>query len=91
MSTVHLSLCLHCFSAEINEHCKVKTKCTIRIPSANYSVVTVHVKMFSVMKERGCKNFILRSDVLDPPKGYLVSGNLTIGVVIQVYTNDSPF
>jgi hypothetical protein len=33
---VYLSLCLHCVSAE-SDDCKVKTKSSFRVPSANYS------------------------------------------------------
>jgi speckle-type POZ protein len=85
--TVHLSVYLRCVSAE-SVDCKVKF--AIRIPSANCSVDAGEF-LFRQKLHRGCPNILLRSEVLDPSKGFLVDGNLTIEVDIQVYKDESLF
>jgi speckle-type POZ protein len=82
--TVHLSQFLHCVSPT-QEDCKVRTKYAFRIPSANYSIDSGEHVFCRESTGMGYNDFRLRSDVLDPSKGYLVDGNLTIEVDIQVY------
>jgi speckle-type POZ protein len=72
--------------------CKVKTKFAFRIPSANDSEVLDEDVCFNrTSKSIGFSDFILRSDVLDPSAGFLVDGNLTVEVDIQIYKDASPF
>ena len=44
----------------------------------------------SSKKSQGWKKFLLRRDVLDPTKGYLDNGTLTIEVDIQAWTDAPP-
>jgi hypothetical protein len=84
---VWVSLYLHCVSAE-QDDIKVKAKSTFFVPPVNYSRddwVDEHEFLFRDASGTGYKNIFLRSDVLDPSKGFLVDGNLTIEVDIQVY------
>jgi speckle-type POZ protein len=87
---VYLSVYLHCVSAE-QEDCKVKAKYAFRIPSANHSSYMGEDTFCRKSKVMGLPNFRRRSDVLDPSKDFLVDGNLTIEVDIQVYKDASPF
>jgi speckle-type POZ protein len=89
---VFVSLYLKCISAK--DDCQVKAKFAFRVPSANYSEISRddwvvdETLLFSKQNpSRGCGHydFLLRSEVLDPSKGFLVDGNLTIEVDIQVY------
>jgi hypothetical protein len=84
---VRLYLYLRCVSAHQK---KVKTKYTIRVPSANYSRDTDEHVFCRTSKSRGYTDFLFRSDILDPSR-VLVDGNLTIEVDIQVYKDESPF
>jgi hypothetical protein len=86
---VYLSIYLHCVSAK--DDSQVMAKFAFRIPSANYSRVSYEYEdIFS--NEGSCwVNFLRRDRVLKRSKAYLVDGNLTIEVDIQVYKDASPF
>jgi speckle-type POZ protein len=86
----HLSVYLYCVSAK-QDDCIVKAKYAFRIPSANHSKVSAECLFGNEGTPGGSYNFLLRSDVLDPSKDFLVDGNLTIEVDIQVYKDASPF
>jgi speckle-type POZ protein len=94
---VYLSLYLECVSAK--DDCKVNAKSAFRIPSANYSDEKrddwkdVYYSNIFCQDDSigGYDDFRLRSGVLDPSEGFLVDGNLTIEVDIQVYKDASPF
>jgi speckle-type POZ protein len=86
--TVHLSLYLNCVSAQRGEG-DVKAKSAFRVPSTNYGRdlgENLYQKTASAWGF-GYSHFLLRSDVLDPSIGFLVDGNLTIEVDIQVYVD----
>jgi hypothetical protein len=88
---VYLSLYLQRVSAE-SDDCEVRTKFAIRLPSANGCTAMGEHFFCRTLDAMGSKRFHLRSDVLDPTKGFLVDGNLIIEVDIQVYKKDvSPF
>jgi speckle-type POZ protein len=86
--TVHLSLYLDCVSADSND-CKVKAKSSFRIPSTNYSTgIHMYGHVYkSGANVLGCEDFLRRSRVLER---YLVGGNLTVEVDIQVYMETLP-
>jgi speckle-type POZ protein len=89
---VYLSVFLYCVSME-SDNCKVKAKCTFRVPLAD-GIYSRDMGVGAFCRKStgmGFNDFILRSDVLDPSKGFLVDGNLTIEVDIQVYKDASPF
>jgi speckle-type POZ protein len=89
-NTVNVSAFLKCVSTQGGD-CQVKAKFTFRIPSARYSR-TMRGRVFSSDScQWGNPALFLRSDVLDPSKGFLVDGNLIIEVDIQVYKDASPF
>jgi hypothetical protein len=85
----YLSLFLHCVSQ--SDHCNIKTKFAFRLPSANFSHDMGEAVFCRTSKRFGYGDFRLRSCVLDPSKGFLVDGNLTIEVDIQVCKYESPF
>jgi speckle-type POZ protein len=93
VSSEDLGLYLKCVSAESGD-CEVKSKFSFRVPSFSSSrdMNDMNEHIFksgsSVLRS---KNSLLRSDVLDPSKGFLVDGNLIIEVDIQVYKDASPF
>jgi hypothetical protein len=94
----YVSLYLFCTSP-LRIGCKVKVMHAFRVPSANYDSETsrndwvdkTHMHIFSRGNLYwGFANFLRRRKVLDPSKGYLVDGNLTIEVDIQVYMDKLP-
>jgi speckle-type POZ protein len=89
--TVYLSLYLICLSVERGDwEVKVKTKLAFRVPSANFST-DLDDNIFSNKEGSwGDDDFLPRANVLDPSKGFLVDGNLTVEVDIQVYVNKLP-
>jgi speckle-type POZ protein len=90
-NTVYTSLHLQCVFAELDDR-KVKAKFAFRVPSTNYSKVSAECLFDSDgAPATPAGNFLLRSDVLDPSKDFLVDGNLIIEVDIQVYKDASPF
>jgi hypothetical protein len=90
---VYVSLYLRCVSAAVeSDGYKVKAKHAFRVPSANYSRGMGEYVFCGTPKSWGFPDFLLRSNVLDPSKGFLVDRNLTIEVDIQVYKDESsPF
>jgi hypothetical protein len=91
---VCLSAYLSCVSAE-KDDCQVKAEFIIRELSTaaggdveSWNVDNIFDDESSVL---GWEDFRLRSDVLDPSsKGFLVDGNLTIEVDLQVYVDKPP-
>jgi speckle-type POZ protein len=89
-NTVNVSAFLKCVSTQGGD-CQVKAKFTFRIPSARYSRAMRGRVFGSDSCQWGHPDLFLRSDVLDPSKGFLVDGNLIIEVDIQVYNDASSF
>jgi hypothetical protein len=86
---VHLSLGVICVTTQKGD-CEVKARFAVRVPSTNFSKVCAE-RLYKDENAIGLGNFLLRSDVLDPSKGFLVDGKLTIEVDMQVYKDASPF
>jgi hypothetical protein len=86
----HISTYLRCVSAD-RDGCISKAKFAFRIPSVNHSNVCAEFLFHGSGNGVHTPNFISRDDVLNPALGYLVDGNLTIEVDIQVYKDASPF
>jgi speckle-type POZ protein len=93
-NNIYLSLTLHCVSTKGNNACEVRAKYAFRVSSVT-SVAKEYRSLAKIFDKRkggwGRKNYIRRDCVLDPSEGFLVDGNLTIEVDIQVYKEESPF
>lgn len=85
-----VSLFLHCVSAS-NDNATVVTKFSFLISSANYSLHTDTI-IFKKHVETswGWTDFALRSNVLDSASNFLVNGNLTLEINIQVALEKPP-
>jgi speckle-type POZ protein len=83
-NTAHMSLYLKCVSVE-QDDCEVKAKHAFRVPSVGKVFTTGCAKLFDKGRYWGCTDFLTRAELLDQSKGFLVDGNLTIEVDIQVY------
>jgi speckle-type POZ protein len=66
-----------------------KVLSAFRVPSANYSQ-DLGEYLYRNGKTWGLSDFLPRADVLDPSKGFLVNGNLTIEVDIAVFVDKLP-
>jgi hypothetical protein len=85
------SLALCCVSVE-SADCQVKAKVTVRLVPLRNDFLFDREHIFC-NGESSCRPIrcIARANVLNPDLGFLVDGNLTIEVDIQVYKDESPF
>jgi hypothetical protein len=86
---VDLSLFLVCVSVN-RDDCEVRAKFAIRVPSGGLSTGFFDKLFRNRERAWGRRKFLRQEKVLDPSKGFLVDGNLTIELDIQVYMDKLP-